>query len=215
MIKWIIFDMDWVISDTQKLHSRVESDILTAYWVNMSPEEITRKYSWVRTSEMFDEILTPYTNDYDLDKISKEKRIKMEQLANQSVDPIPWSQNLIKMLYSEWFPLVVASASKLKYVKTVLDKLEISSYFTDIVSWDMVSKWKPDPECFLLAASKINVLPENCLVIEDWISGMIWAKDWGMYCIWLVPEINESYPTNNLVTSLSEITLEYINNLKK
>lgn len=101
IIKWIIFDMDWVISDTQKLHSKVESDILKKFWVEMSPEDITKKYSWVRTSEMFEEILSPVTTNYNLDEISKEKRIKMEQLANQSVDPIPWSVELIKTLYSD------------------------------------------------------------------------------------------------------------------
>ncbi|MBU1202124.1 MAG: HAD family hydrolase [Nanoarchaeota archaeon] len=78
----------------------------------------------------------------------------------------------------------------------------------------MVSKGKPDPESFLLAASKIKVSPEDCLVIEDGISGMKAAKTAGMYCIGLVKDKKAVYPTKNLVTSLFEVTSEYISNLK-
>ena len=71
----------------------------------------------------------------------------------------------------------------------------------------------PDPEIFLLAASKIHVDPKKCLVIEDGISGMKAAKSANMKCIGLVSDKNKNYPTKNLVTSLAEITPEYLNQI--
>ena len=53
MVKAIIFDMDGVISDTQKIHSKVESSLLGDYGIKISLDEITMKYSGVKTSDFF------------------------------------------------------------------------------------------------------------------------------------------------------------------
>lgn len=214
MIKGIIFDMDGVISDTQKLHSRLESKLLNRYGIKITPLEITTKYSGVKTKDFFEELLKKQTKKYDLDLLMKEKWTQMEMFARKNVDAIDGSIGLIKQLYSTKFPLTVASASNLNYVKTVLKTLRVIDYFSYIVGGNMVTKGKPNPESFLLAASKIKIPPENCLVIEDGISGMQAAITGGMKCIGLVKDKNKIYPTKNLVLSLSEITPDYINNIK-
>ena len=117
-------------------------------------------------------------------------------------------------MYSQGYPLAVASASNLTYVQSVLITLGVKNNFRYIVSGDMVSRGKPDPESFLLAASKIKVKPKNCLVIEDGLSGMEAAKRGGMYCIGLVPRKDQKYPTNNQVLSLSEITSKYLKEIE-
>jgi len=213
MIQGIIFDMDGVISDTQKLHSKVEYEILNKFGISVTSEEITKKYSGVRTREFFEDLLKNQNKNYDLDLLMQEKWSNMKKLASESVDSIPGSIELIKELYSKGFPLAVASASNLNYVKSVLKKLEVLKYFSFIVSGDMVSKGKPDPESFLLAASKINIPPEKCLVIEDGISGMLAAKECKMHCIGLVKDKSLEYPTKNLILSLAEINLDYLKNI--
>ena len=55
MIKGIIFDMDGIISDTQKLHSKVACELLDRFGIEITPKEITKKYSGVRTKEFFDD----------------------------------------------------------------------------------------------------------------------------------------------------------------
>ncbi len=214
MIEGIIFDMDGVISDTQKLHSRVETDLLRRYGINITPEEITQKYSGVRTKEFFDELLKKQKKEYNLDYLMDEKWKLMEKFALHSVDAIEGSVDLIKRLNIEGYPLAVASASNLNYVLSVLNTLKLEEYFTYVVSGDMVSKGKPNPESFLLAASKIKIKPNLCLVIEDGVSGMIAAKNAGMYCIGLVQNKAKIFPTSNLVTSLHQITPKYLEELK-
>lgn len=214
MIKGVIFDMDGVISDTQKLHSKIESKLLLRFGIEISPEEISKKYSGVRTKEFFNDLLKNQEMEYNLDSLMDEKWSEMENFASKSIDAIDNSIELIKRLSSEGYPLAVASASNLNYVRTVLSTLGVLDCFTYVVSGDMVSKGKPDPESFLLAASKINIDPENCLVIEDGISGMIAAKEGGMCCVGLVSNKNEDFPTKNLVLSLSEITKNYLEEIK-
>jgi HAD superfamily hydrolase (TIGR01509 family) len=212
-IKGIIFDMDGVISDTQKLHSSVESGILRRYGIKITPNEITEKYSGVKTREFFDDLLKKQDQEYNLDLLMAEKWSQMEKFASESVDAIDGSVELIKRLSSSGYALAVASSSNLKYVKTVLSVLGVIDYFSFIVGGDMVTQGKPNPECFLLASSKIQIPPESCLVIEDGVSGMQAAKTGGMKCIGLVKDTNKIYPTSNLVTSLSEITQNYIDKI--
>lgn len=213
MIKGIIFDMDGVISDTQKLHSKVESELLSRFGIDMTPEEITKRFSGVRSREFFDDLLSKQNKKYDLSFLMNEKWDKMEKLASESVDEIPGSIDLIKMFYGMKLSLAVASSSNLKYIRSVLKTLGVTDYFSAIISGDMVRKGKPDPEIFLLAASKINIEPEKCLVIEDGVNGMEAAKAGKMKCIGLVNDKKGNYPTRNLVTFLSEITPDYLNNL--
>lgn len=206
--------MDGVISDTQKLHAKIESELLGRFGIKITPNELTKKYSGVRTKDFFDELLKQQTKKYDLDKLMKEKFSKMGKLASQSICPIKGSINLIKKFNKKNIPLAVGSSSDMKYVRSVLKKLNIIKYFDAVVSGDMVSRGKPDPEIFLLAASKIKINPKECLVIEDGISGMKAAKIAKMKCIGLVKNKSEKYPTKNLVLSLLEITDDYLKNLK-
>lgn len=206
--------MDGVISDTQKFHSRVESELLGRFDVNMTPDEISKKYSGVNTKQFFIELLDHTEGDYNINALMKEKWEKMKELADNSVEEIPGAISLIKTLHEKKLTLAVASASNWKYAKSVLEKLEVIRHFSAIITSDMVTKGKPDPEIFLFAAEKINVEPEKCVVIEDGISGMEAAKAGNMKCIGLVANKDEHYPTENLVTLLSEITPEYLRNLK-
>lgn len=212
-ISAVIFDMDGVISDTQKLHSKVEEEILSGFGIPISAEEITRRYSGVKTSEFFDDLLRNQSKPYDIKKLMEKKWKKMTEFGEMFVDEIDGATELIARLYNMGFKMAVASASNQHYVQNVIRSLQLEKYFEYLVSGDMVSKGKPDPEIFLLAASKLGIDSKNCLVIEDGISGMQAAQASGMKCVGLVMSKNDIYPTKNLVLSLREITPEYIQNL--
>jgi beta-phosphoglucomutase len=213
MITTVLFDMDGVISDTQKLHAAVESELLSDFDIHLSPEEISKKYSGVKTGEFFVELLNTQSKAYDIDSLMNKKWEMMQEMAQRGVDAVPGSIALIQRLRESGFPLAVASASNLAYVESVLRALNVRDAFGAIVSGDMVTNGKPDPESFLLAAQKLQAAPADCLVIEDGRSGMEAAKRAGMYCIGLVKD-NDVYPTTNTVTSLDSITIQYVHGLE-
>ena len=62
----------------------------------------------------------------------------------------------------------------------------------------------------MLAAKKLKVKPQECLVIEDGLAGMQAAKNAGMKCIGFVKKKNKKYPADILVDKLSDISLELI-----
>ena len=98
MIKAIIFDLDGVISDTQKLHSKIESELLSRYGIQISPQEITKKYSGVRTKDFFRKVLKNKIRADNLDSMLDQKWHQMKKAASQSVDQIDGSVDLIKRL---------------------------------------------------------------------------------------------------------------------
>lgn len=80
-------------------------------------------------------------------------------------------------------PMAVASSATMPTIQLVMDTLKIRSYFHSLTSGDEVKHGKPAPDVFLLAAQRIGVEPEACLVIEDTLAGVSAAKSAGMRCI--------------------------------
>ena len=214
MIEAVIFDMDGVISDTQKFHSSVESRILSREGVEISPEEITQKYAGSRVIDFFSGLLRERFSHDQILKLVEEKRNTVLEIVRKEAVFMPGAERLIRNLYDKNMPIAVASSSNATFVNAILSKLEVYKLFNVIVSGDMVTKGKPDLEIFLLAASKLCVAPDRCLVIEDAIYGMQAAKSAGMKCIGLVPDRNLVYPTTNLVESLTEVNLEFLEKLE-
>lgn len=213
MIKAVIFDMDGVISDTQKDHSRLEVEILKRYGVKISSKELIEKYAGVKVREIFERLLKENGKPFDLDKIVEEKRKMMMDLAEIGVEPIVGSPYLIEKLHDAGFKLAVGSASHKNYVEKILEKLKVRKYFSFLSTGDQVKEGKPSPDIFLFAAKGLGISPEECLVIEDARNGMLAAKNAKMKCIGLVERKEAGYPADILVTSLKEITPEMIKKL--
>jgi len=208
MIKAVIFDMDGVISDTQKLHAAQESKMLSRFKINLSVEEMTKRYSGVSTKKFFKELLDGIGAEYNLAELMHEKWAGMLEMSKKHVDEIPGAISLINEAKKAGLKIAVASASDMNYVFTVLKTLGVYDLFDAITSSEEVKNGKPEPDVFLLAAKRIGVASENCVVIEDGISGIIAAKKAGMLSIGLVKDRNdESYPADIRVESLNEINL--------
>lgn len=217
MIKAVIFDMDGVISDTQKLHAKVEEKLLGKYGIKIKADEITEKFSGVPTKDFFQELFNEHKISINIDLIMKEKWKEMIIDAKKSVSAVSGAIELINELKKQDFKLGVASSSTKKYVDVVLSKLKLKEKFDVIVTQEEVRHGKPNPDIFLLTARRLNVLPENCIVIEDGISGIIAAKKAGMKSIAFIDKtkiVRNIYPADLIVSDLKLLTFEKIKNLE-
>ncbi len=214
-VEAVIFDMDGVISDTQKIHSHVESLLLFKHGIHLSSDEITKRFSGVQTSKFFKELFDEHKIEVDVSELMMIKWRTMLGTPRKNIKEIPGATKLIADLRRNELPLAVASASIKGFINFVLYNLKVLGAFKEVVSAydDRVKKGKPEPDIFLLAAKRLGVDPEKSLVIEDGISGMIGAKKAGMKCIGLVPNRSWSTPADFNVESLSEITPELIQSM--
>lgn len=211
-IEAVIFDMDGVISDTQTICSNVESNLLMCHGIHITPAEITRRFSGRVSREFFAELFSEAGKSTEgLAELIEERRQKVFDAAKGHIQPIPGALELIDSLHSQGIPLAVASSSRLKFVNMVLGELKILHLFKVITSGEEVTRSKPEPDVFLLAAKRLGVQPEKCIVIEDGLSGMVAAKAAGMKCIGLVSENDDrKFPADYLFSSLSDIKIEFI-----
>lgn len=213
MIRAVIFDMDGVLSDTQNLAAEVESAVLQTYGVKMAPEEITRKYAGVLDAEFFQELFATHKIDSDVSEAAENKWEAMRERTKGGVPAISGAIELVELLSKHGLKLAVASSSPPAFIKYVLSSLGIQGKFVVVTSSEEVRYGKPSPDVFLLAAERLGVPPQECVVIEDGINGMIGAKKAGMKCIGLVGNTEGDYPADMLVKDLRDITLEKINML--
>jgi HAD superfamily hydrolase (TIGR01509 family) len=206
-IKAVIFDMDGVLSDTQTLHARMESDLFRQFGIEISPAEISREFAGVPDEVMFPVVFKRHGEEVEnVDALLEGKWQELMERARGGVQPVPGSQELVETLAARGLRLAVASSSYRRFVELVLEKLNLDSRFETVVTIDDVERGKPDPAIFLLAAERLGIQPTDCLVIEDSISGMVAAKRAGMKCVGLVPPGAESeFRADLTVSALKDI----------
>jgi beta-phosphoglucomutase len=185
VIKACIFDLDGVIVDTAHYHFLAWQRLAGEIGINLTEKE-NERLKGVSRMESLDIILR-------LGKVTMSAREK-QALADKKNS---WFVDFLsRMVPEEIFPGVkqlvadlksagikVGLASSSKNAKTVIKLLKIENLFNCVVDGTMISKSKPDPEIFLLAASKLDVKPEDCVVFEDAEAGVAAAVAAGMKCI--------------------------------
>ena len=95
----------------------------------------------------------------------------------------PGVLDLLNDLKSAGIKLAVATSSSPDIASVLLNRCEIASAFDSVVTTSDAGKSKPAPDVYLLAARRLGVLPEDCLVFEDSPNGLSAAKKANMYCI--------------------------------
>lgn len=202
--------MDGVISDTQNIHAKIESELLQNYEIEIPPEEITQRYAGVAGEEMFPQIFENAGKQMPaITQLVKEKWQRMKESIEMGLQEVPGTRVFIELLKGRGLKLAVASASNKSFIELVLSELNLTEKFDVIASAEEVKRGKPEPDVFLLAAKRLSVLPENCIVIEDGLNGMIAAKRAGMRCIGLVRhDKNQDYPVDLLVKDLRDVPVD-------
>lgn len=94
---------------------------------------------------------------------------------------LPDVQRVLKFLKKHNMPIALGSASK--NARPILEKVNLMDYFDAIVDGSQVTKAKPDPEVFLLAAAQMGANPKECVVFEDAVAGIEAANNAGMLSI--------------------------------
>ena len=117
----------------------------------------------------------------ELDDIAGEKEKTFRHSVRGNVKPLPGAVKLIKSLKERGFNLALASSAPTENIQLILKGLDISSCFQAIVWGREVKEGKPSPQGFLLAAKKLGIAPERCIVNEDAVAGVTAAKRAGMH----------------------------------
>lgn len=174
MKKGIIFDLDGVIVDTAKYHYLAWKKLANQLGFEFTKEqnELFKGVSRKRCLEILIEIGNVKASQEDFDRWMIEKNLDYlayieEMDASEILPDVP---KILHFLKQNNIPIALGSASK--NAQPILEKVGLLPYFDAIVDGNNVTKAKPDPEVFLLAAKKLNVKAKDCIVFEDAVAGI-------------------------------------------
>lgn len=212
-IQAVIFDMDGVITDTQHVHDQANAQILQSYGIPLTAKDLS-KWAGIPQRKVFEKIFTKYNVKTDIEKACLDKWKLVTEKAKK-IDAIPGVIKLFQELNKRGIPLAVASSCIADFINHVLTILKINNYFKAIISTDQVKKGKPNPDIFLLAAKKLHVNPNNCVVFEDAPSRVAAAKAAGMKCIAITTTHTKKAleGADKIIDNFSELTIPTLNNL--
>ena len=188
-----IFDMDGVLVDSEKAFKHACQDALLQWGVHAEREEFV-PYTGMGDILYIGGVSEAHGVPYCLEMTDVSYKLYAEYVKTE-LFVFPWSRKIIEKLSEAGYKVAVASSAGQFKVETNLNCVGVdTSLFTAVVSGSDVEKKKPAPDIFLAAAKAAGEDPENCLVIEDAISGIQAAKAAGMR----VATVNTSFTSEEL-----------------
>ena len=225
MLKAIIFDFDGVIADTEPLHLKSFQLTLEENGIELTEEEYAREYLAYDDKTFFKELFKNRNFDHDEDVISEFIERKSHHFNNVLRGNILILEGVPDFIstVSGKYPLSIGSGALRSEIVEILEYADLRRHFEIIVSADDVVTCKPDPEVYLKVLAQLNeidsvednISANQCLVIEDSVSGIEAAHSAGMKCLAVTNSYNaEKLSQADLITdSLKSISLKQIEDM--
>ena len=167
-IKAILFDMDGVLIDAREWHYEALNKALGLFGMEISRYDHLHSFDGLPTKVKLQmiakagylpEALHPFINEI--------KQQYTEQEIYEKCHPLFSHEYALSRLKSEGYRLAVCSNSIRRTIELMMKRAALENYLELIVSNEDVTKAKPDPEIYSFAMKKLELAPEECIVVED------------------------------------------------
>jgi beta-phosphoglucomutase len=207
-----IFDLDGVIVDTAKYHYLAWRKLANelGFEFTIEQNELFKGVSRKRCLEILLDIgnITAAQDQFDTWMVEKNVDYLAYIEKMNSSEILPDVAKVLQYLKNKNIPIALGSASK--NARPILEKVDLLPYFDSIVDGNSVTKAKPDPEVFLIAADNLGVAANSCVVFEDAVAGIQAANAANMVSIGIgdTEILNKADYNFNDFTEMSDDFLE-------
>jgi HAD superfamily hydrolase (TIGR01509 family) len=208
----VIFDMDGVVTDSEPAFFAAINDILARYGKHI-PLDDYRPYIGRATPEVWTALIQKFALPVTLDDVLQAYEEPLALRLREPRSPLPGARELIEKLRAARVPVGLCTASYAHWVDAVLGSAGLTGMFDAMSTADMVATTKPDPAPYLLAAEKLGVPAEQCVVVEDSVSGVTSALRAGAYVVQLRGTEMAAAPVAGaarVIASLDEFPLDLV-----
>ncbi len=195
MIEAVIFDMDGLMVETERLAKRFWGEALDEFGVSLNDDQYLRIVGRTSTDStiVLNEMLGA---DFPVEKCrARMRELYYADIAENGIPVKPGLLELVEFLRTESVRYAVATSTAHDITERKLEMTGLTSYFETIIAGDEVLNGKPDPEIFLKVAESLSVAPGACVVLEDSFNGIRAAHAAGMIPI-MVPDLAQ--PTEQI-----------------
>lgn len=172
MIKAVIFDMDGLMINSERVTFECYQKVLEKMNLTMS-EEFYKTLLGKTLKSAYQLMFNEYGKDFPVDDVIVDVHAMMNNIFEN--EGVPVKKGLIELLTylkDNNYKTIVATSSDRERVNHILDLAHLFQYFDDSICGDEVAKGKPNPEVFLTACQKLGVQPHEALVLEDSEAGI-------------------------------------------
>ena len=188
-IKAVLFDMDGLMVDTESLATEAFIHSAKKQGYDMTKEETLLVLGF--TTKSIYEFWENYFKNSDVSgKQLVDDHYKYIENILFTTGPrkMPYIEELLKYLKESNYKVAVASSSNMDHIINNMEKTGLKKYIDEFASGAEVENGKPAPDIFLLAAERLGVKPEECLVLEDSKAGVLAGSSAGAKVI-MVPDM--------------------------
>jgi HAD superfamily hydrolase (TIGR01509 family) len=182
VIRAVVFDLDGLMFDTEDLFFRVASEALAARGKAFTPD-IMKQFIGRRANEVVHLWTTLVGVEGPIEEFLEDVRQRFYGVMDAAVHPMPGLFVLLDRLHRLALPTAVATSSRHSYADRLLVRHGLRGRFEFVLASEDVTRGKPDPEIYRLAAARFDVPPETMLVLEDSAAGLAAAKGAGAVAV--------------------------------
>ena len=199
-IQGVLFDLDGVLLDSEGQYS--------IFWRAMDerfPTGVEDFSNYIKGFHLA-RILGYFANDEIREQIVQ---ALVEFEKNMRFEFFPGAIALVKRLRDMGIPMAIVTSSDHKKMQALFSQHpEFPALFDTIITGDMVTRAKPEPDCFLLGAQRLGIDIKDCVVFEDSRNGLIAARASGARVIGIATTLSA-----DIVAPLSDLTIPCVNDL--
>ncbi len=195
-IQAVIFDLDGTLIDSEPNYYLSDSKLLEEYGIKNVNREFKNRYVGLSSKDMMKDIKEKYKVQDSLETMIAKKDQYYFEIAKDNTHVFLEMKSLLDILKFNNHKLAIASGSTKNIISKILKITNLESYFDVIVSAEEVEKGKPSPDIYFEVASRLNVEPRKCLVLEDSAPGVDAAKAAHMFCV-AIPDVRTTSITDS------------------
>ena len=207
-VRGVLFDMDGVILDSEKLYTRFWQEAGQALGYPMTREHALgmRALNRDAAAEKLKSYFGPQT---DYPQI-KAKRIALMDayVASHGIAPKEGIRELLAFLKEQGLPCAVCTASPIQRIQAYLTPLGLFDQFDALCTVYQVPKGKPEPDIYLFGAKSLGLEPENCLALEDAAAGIESAWRAGCMAVMVPDQDPPDKESLKRITALADSLLD-------
>lgn len=202
MKKAVIFDMDGLMIDSERVTYNEYVKKLAQLGHHDFTEELYRNCLGKNKQGICQVFIDHYGQDFPMTEVWDDVHVWIDESLRQYVPKKKGLVELLEYLKANNYKTIVATSSGRARVDEILKNADLTKYFDDSICGDEVTHGKPHPEIFLTACQKLDVKPEEALVLEDSEAGILAAYD-GHIDVICVPDMK--YPEPQFVEKVTKI----------
>lgn len=204
-IKALLFDMDGVTIDSEKLYSKTEPHILSKYGIQFDSED-WKLVKGCTEKQFYDHVYSKFNPSINRNDLMFESKAFLKKVFSKELSYMFGFEEIQKK-YKDKYKFALVTSTGPELFDHIDQILSIKKLFNYTFNSSHSAKHKPHPEPYLNAINYLDLKPSECMVIEDSVQGVCSGKRAGCYVVALKGSIDEKFlkDADEIISSLLDL----------